>query len=228
MVHREKGYKFLSGSGLEIGALHEPCVLPENCSVCYFDVVGREEAVRLFPTLDSELFVEVDVVGDIDKRDLRKLGESSQDYVIANHVIEHVANPIFMIEDLFHITKEGGVVYLSAPDKRYTYDRERELTTFEHLKSEYEEGVDYVTDEHYLDFLRHAGKHVFEDPNRDIQADIEFNRQRREHAHVWNTETFLAFLENCKALLSLDFDILYHSPGDENQIECLVVMRKLS
>ncbi len=228
MLHREKGYKFLSGSGLEIGALHESCILPEVCRVRYFDVVDRGEAIRLFPTLDADLFVEVDVVGDIDKRDLRKLGESSQDFVVANHVIEHVANPIAMLEDLFYVTRLNGVIYLSAPDKRYTYDVERALTTFEHLKSEYEEGVDYVTDEHYLDFLRHAGKHVFEDPNRDIQADIEFNRARREHAHVWSTETFLAFLESCKALLQIEYDILYHSSGDENQIECLVVMNKKS
>ena len=91
----------MSGSGFEIGALHEPAMLPSQCNVSYFDALSREEAEKRFPELDKERLVTVDRVGDIDKRELRNLGEAAQDFLVANHVIEHVACPIAMIEDLF-------------------------------------------------------------------------------------------------------------------------------
>ncbi len=225
MKHRDEGYALLSGQGLEIGALHEPAPLPDACAVRYFDALSIDEAAERFPELDRNTLVDVDFVGNIDQRELRTLGEHSQDFVIANHVIEHVACPIAMIEDMFYILRPGGRIAIAAPDKRFTFDRERAITTFEHLKSEYEAGVQEVDDEHYLDFLRHVGKHVFEEPGRDIKADIAFVRSRREHAHVWDSDAFRDFLVRCKSVLGIDFEIEYQSSGDENSIEYFAILK---
>ncbi len=226
LKHREVGYALLSGSGFEIGALHEPATLPSQCNVSYFDALSREEAEERFPELDKERLVRVDRVGDIDKRELRSLGEAAQDFLVANHVIEHVACPIAMIEDLFFILRPGGRLAISAPDKRFTFDKERAITSFEHLQNEYREGVDTVDDSHYLDFLKHVGKHVFNDPGRDIEADIAFVRSRREHAHVWDSAAFENFLTRCQDELGIRFEIEYHSAGDENSIEYFCILKK--
>ena len=110
MKHRKEGYALLRGKGLEIGAFHEPACLPENCSVSYFDALDREQAAKRFPEIDSTRLVNIDIIGDIDQRDLKKsVPGNSLDFVIANHVIEHVASPIAMIEDVTAILKEGGV-----------------------------------------------------------------------------------------------------------------------
>jgi len=226
LKHRDEGYALLSGEGIEIGAFGEPAALPSSCRVSYFDAVDRKTAAERFPEIESGNLVEVDILGDIDERDLRKLHAESQDFVIANHVIEHVACPVAMIEDMFYILRPGGLVAIAAPDKRYTFDRDRPLTSFEHLEREYQDGVDEVDDEHYLDFLRHVGKHVFEDPGRDIKGDIAFARSRREHAHVWDSNSFLDFLNGCQRMLKIEFEIEHQSIGDENGIEYFAILRK--
>ena len=226
MKHRKEGYTFLHGTGLEIGAFHEPACLPENCSVSYFDALDREQAVKRFPEIDSSRLVNVDIIGDIDQHDLKKsVQPNSLDFVIANHVIEHVASPIAMIEDVTAILKEGGHFVISAPDKRFTFDRKRPLTTFSHLESEYLQGIDHVDDKHYLDFLKYVAKHVFEEPYRDIKGDIAFARSRREHAHVWDSDTFRDFLRRCQSTIEVSYETIYESAGDENGIEYFAVLR---
>ena len=226
MKHRKEGYTFLHGTGLEIGAFHEPACLPENCSVSYFDALDREQAVKRFPEIDSSRLVNVDIIGDIDQRDLKKsVQPNSLDFVIANHVIEHVASPIAMIEDVTAILKEGGHFVISAPDKRFSFDRKRPLTTFSHLESEYLQGIDHVDDKHYLDFLKYVAKHVFKEPDRDIKGDIAFARSRREHAHVWDSDTFRDFLSCCQSTIEVYYETIYESAGDENGIEYFAVLR---
>ncbi len=226
LEHRKQGYALLHGKGLEVGAFHEPACLPENCSISYFDALDRKQAAKRFPEIDSSRLVNVDIIGDIDQRDLIKSFQSnSLDFVIANHVIEHVASPIAMIEDGTASLKEGGHFVISAPDKRFTFDRERPLTRFSHLESEYLQGIDHVDDEHYLDFLKHAAKHVFEEPDRDIRGDIAFARSRREHAHVWDSNTFRDFLKRCQSTIEVSYEVVYESAGDENEIEYFAVLR---
>lgn len=227
MKHRIEGYALLKGRGLEIGAFHEPADLPEGCLVEYFDALDAKQAAKRFPEIDASKLVDVDIVGDIDQRDLRKsIQSNSLDFVIANHVIEHVASPISMIEDIVSLLKDGGHLVISAPDKRFTFDRERPLTTFEHLETEYAQGVDRVDDEHYLDFLKHVAKHVFEEPGRDIEGDIAFARSRREHAHVWDSASFKNFLKRCQSTLGVSCQTLYESVGDENGIEYFAALQK--
>ena len=228
MIHRDQAYSTLSGSGIVIGAFMEAATLPPFCEVSYFDVLSKEEATKFFPEIDSNQLVNVDIIGNLDKRDLRKLGQASQDFVIANHVIEHLANPIAFVEDLLFVSKIGGRICLSAPDKEFTFDRTRPLTTFEHLRDEYQEGIEEVSDDHYLEFLRHAGPHVFEEPGRNIDHDIAHCRNRREHAHVWNSDSFLGFLEDCRQLLPQDFSIIKTSKGNETKVECFVLMERAS
>jgi len=102
----------------------------------------------------------------------------------------------------------------------------RPLTAFDHLWGEYSEGVETVSDEHYLDFLRHVGKHVFEDPNRRIADDIAYCRRRREHAHVWNSETFESFVRDVIDRLGLDWRVMACHPAAADSHEVLVVLRK--
>jgi len=226
MIHRKNAYDRLSGKGIEIGAFAEPAELPAHCEVKYFDVVDRAAAAALFPEVDANLLVDVNIVGNLDKRDLRKLGDGVQDFVISNHVIEHLANPIGLVEDMLFITRPGGKICLSAPDKNYTFDRTRDLTTFDHLLSEYRANVEEVTDEHYMDFLKHVGPHVFEEPGRNIDHDIACCRRRREHAHVWTSDSFIRFLEECRRVLGFEFTILETAMGDETNLECFVLMER--
>lgn len=65
--HRLAALSLLQGNGLEIGALHEPTILPPGCTMRYFDRLTADEAGRVFPELNRDQIVNVDFVGDLDR-----------------------------------------------------------------------------------------------------------------------------------------------------------------
>jgi SAM-dependent methyltransferase len=227
--HRQHGYNLLTGQGLEIGAFNQPATLPAHCTIEYCDAQSKTEACRAFPELNSDDLVEVQHICDLDKQGLSIFENERFDFVILNHVIEHVANPIKVIEELFRITKASGHLVISAPDKQFTFDKNRALTTFAHLKAEYDHQITTVTDEHYIDFLQGVHPDLFEkvkDKPQQLQVHINHVKNRREHAHVWDSQTFSELMHNTLALLQLKATCLFVNLGNDNQIEYFSVWQK--
>jgi SAM-dependent methyltransferase len=223
--HRQPGYRLLRGEGIEIGALHAPAPLPAGCRVRYVDAITTEEARRLFPEVDAARMVPVGLVTDLDVHGLAGIADNSCDFAVMNHVIEHLANPIRAIEELFRVVRPGGYVVISAPDMRFTFDRGRRLTTAEHLLEEYAEGVDAVGIDHYQEFV-HALM-----PNLDEQEfarQVSLARERREHAHVWNSSTFRTFLTQAHQASRVQARLLCESVGDRNGLEHFSVWEKVA
>ena len=183
MDHRTLGYTLLAGNGIEIGALHNPAKLPTCCHVTYCDAMSAEDARKSFPELVEVPLVNVSHLVNLDTDALSAFGDATLDFVVINHVIEHVANPIRVILDCFRVLTYGGKLAISAPDMRFTFDRNRALTTPEHLWREYEQGVTEVSDEHYAEFLRAVHPEVVDNPAL-FQSALLSVRDRREHAHV--------------------------------------------
>ena len=137
---RHKLRKELSGlkenSILEIGALNRPIaeqkLVHDSSQIFYLDHLATENLRGKYKSDDSvnvEEIVKVDFVcsdGDIPKAVINQ----KFDRIIASHVIEHVPNPINWIKDLASILKPNGVLHLFIPDKRFTFDCKRSLTTF--------------------------------------------------------------------------------------------------
>lgn len=224
--HRDAAYADLTGRGLEIGAFHEPAQMPSTVSVEYFDAMDATRAAELFPEIPAETFVTVDHIGDIDHDGLAQFADATFDFVICNHVIEHVANPIKLVRALFRITRPGGTVILSAPDKDYTYDKTRPLTTFDHLWSDFENNVTENDDEHYMDFFRGAAMHVIEGDPVHLPHHIKRVRERREHAHVWDSNSFRAFVTETLRRLELSEDRRTEHLGAANGLEYFGVWQK--
>ena len=88
--HRQAGYAMLAGQGLEVGALNEPAALPPTAIVRYLDAIDEFQAAALFPELAKERLVKVSFIGDLDQGDLRQFADESFDFVVANHVLEHL------------------------------------------------------------------------------------------------------------------------------------------
>lgn len=226
MDHRLIGYSLLTGKGLEIGALHQPAALPASCVVEYCDALRPEDIVAHFPELADTPLTPVDHVIDLDREGLAPFAEASQDFVVINHVIEHVANPIRVVADALRILRPHGLLVISAPDKEFTFDRARECTSFEHLRAEYEAGVDQVSDEHYAEFLRAVHPEVAPEGGTVWASAMLSVRQRREHAHVWTSETFRAFLEQAVAYLKLSAAPIFELRGSDSNGEYFGVWRK--
>jgi SAM-dependent methyltransferase len=224
--HRNIGYAMVSGNGLEIGALGEPAGLPGGAAVQYFDALTQDQAAALFREIPREKLVKVGFIGDLDNDGLDQFRDGTFDFVVMNHVLEHVANPVKAIREVFRICRRGGIVILAVPDKDYTFDRGRELTPWEHLWSDYVNDVRESGDDHYESFLRSAAPHVFSEPPENLKIHIQLSRNRREHAHVWNSKSFESFLRDCFRSLGIDASFRYKSVASENSIEYFCALEK--
>ncbi|MES2559580.1 MAG: methyltransferase domain-containing protein [Bacteroidota bacterium] len=226
LSHRKLGWKLMRGKGLEIGALHEHTILPTGCDVDYADAISKEEAKKLFPEIDGSKLVDVKYIIDLDKSGLKSIGNEVYDFVILSHVIEHVANPINVVDELFRVCKKGGLILIAAPDKNYTFDRKRDLTPFAHLWSEYEQKVTEVTDDHYLDFIKGVHPEVLEKSEAELQQAIISVKNRREHAHVWDSGSFQQFLLTCFEKLGIHAQLVMENIGEHNKLEYFSIWQK--
>ena len=224
--HRAIAYRQLRGRGLEIGALHEPAPVPAEAQVEYFDAMTEQEAAQLFPEIDSSGFVHVSHIGDIDRDGLAQFADGTFEFVIMNHVLEHLANPIKAVAEVFRILRPRGQLVVSVPDKRFTFDKLRPDTPFDHLWSDYQAGVSQSTDEHYIEFFRSAAPHVFAEPPENLPIHVRRARERREHSHAWTSETFRAFLDMTFAKLGIAAVRLFESPAEQNEIEYFSLWEK--
>ena len=225
--HRKRGYRLLSGSGLEIGAFYLPAKVPKKTSIIYADALTREEAFARFPELQGYPLVQVDHQVDLDQEGLIGIADGQFDFLIINHVLEHVANPIFVIEEMLRVVKSGGHLVITIPDKDFSVDRSRQLTSFEHLLEEYRVGTKEVSDEHYLDFIRGVHPELLQLSPIELQTRVQEIRRRREHAHVWDSRTFKRFfVKACDEVLKIPATLEFESVGQKNRNEYFSVWNK--
>jgi predicted SAM-dependent methyltransferase len=124
--------KYISGSGIEIGPTYCPVKLPPEAKVSYVDHVGTEELRIRYPELKDQDLVEITIIDDGET--LKTIKNNSLNFIIANHFLEHCQNPIGTILRMYELLKKDGIIYLALPDKRYTFDSKRPITSYAYLK----------------------------------------------------------------------------------------------
>ena len=182
--------KYLRGSGLEIGALHSPTQVRRGVAVQYVDRLSGQELAAHYPELDSSTFVAVDVVDDAET--LESVGDDSQDFVIASHVLEHCEDPIGALENWLRVVRVGGYVLLAVPNRDRSFDRSRSVTTWEHLLRDHEGGPEGSRSQHYLEWATLVEGKAGDDARRQAMA-LEESRYSI-HFHVWDWPGFRSFL----------------------------------
>jgi SAM-dependent methyltransferase len=164
---------------------------------------GPEERRALVAELraDAELthpgggtdYVEPDIVADFNTDRLGAISDGSQDFVIASHVLEHLAEPIGFIAEIHRVLRPGGVALVLLPDRHRTEDRFRPATSLDHLVAEHRAGVTEVSDAHLTEFLRDRGKRVKGSP-QDRRRTLDTWRRQSIHVHCWDAQEFLPVL----------------------------------
>lgn len=218
---------YLQGSGIEIGALHQPLPL-KGLPITQIRYVDRLPLVQLrqhYPELSRHEFVRVDVIDDGES--LSTFTNYSLDFIIANHFIEHTRNPIGTIRNWLVKLKPGGIVYMAVPDMRYIFDSERPLTSLDHLlkddlASEAERsGLDFI---HFLEYTRLFDKRA--------ECDIELHAQQlcqtgySIHFHTFVSHTFLEMLRYAQNHLRLPFEIRAYADTPPRGKEFLFILSK--
>src|SRR5438132_9883786 len=212
------------GRGIDVGALHHPLAVPADARVTYVDRMTESELRRHYPELEAEAFAPVTVIGNAE--DLSAFTDGSLDFVIANHLLEHLEDPIRALKEFHRVLRQDGVLYLALPDPRITFDRDRELTELDHLLDEHRQGPAMNRKAHYLDWAQNVDK----DPQAEVRARQLDEMDYSIHFHVWRPDTFLEFLQAAKRAAGLEFELAAFAPpesADDNEF-ILILLKGFS
>lgn len=136
----------------------------------------------------------------IDTQGLSKMPTRKYDFLVASHVIEHLANPIKSVLEWKRLLKPSGAMILVAPCKHFSYDCDRPTTTISHLVEDYKKdvGEDDLT---HLDEV--ISKHNLK-KDRTVSSlaqhveRAKLNHQNRiMHHHVFDLKLLRAMGERC-------------------------------
>lgn len=213
---------FIRGRGIEIGALHWPLSVGRRAEVTYvdrFDVPGLRAQ---YPTLEHLTFHPVDVVDDGEQ--LKTFAAASQDFIIANHFIEHTQNPIGTIRRHLDVLKPGGILYMAVPEKDYIFDRLRPVTTIEHLTRDHMEGPAWSRDDHYEEYVRLAMQ-TPADRHDGMVANLKA-QDYSIHFHCWTKDAFVAFLTHLIEVMRFPMQIEAVEDNLDPWCEIIYVLRK--
>ncbi|MDQ3414406.1 MAG: class I SAM-dependent methyltransferase [Verrucomicrobiota bacterium] len=213
-------YRYIRGSGIEIGALDSPLQTYHRARVRYLDCLPSEKLRAAYPEIPPQSVLEVEQVEDGET--LGSVPNESCDFVIANHVLEHLRNPIRGMENMFRVLKSDGILYLALPDKRFTFDVGRSVTSYEHLKRDYLDGPDWSDAEHSRDWIKFVGK-VNDESEIERRANLIRESRSKIHFHVWTQREFVELLMHLRRDFNFPIEI---EALIKNGLEFVVVLRK--
>lgn len=235
-LREEHARPYLAGAGLEIGAMHFPLRVAPGVTVRYVDYLTREENLRRFPYLDARKLVTPDYIDDGFR--LTTIAPASQDFLVANHVLEHSPDPIGTLEVWWNVLRPGGVLYVTVPLAAHCFDRGREITPLHHLVDDHLAAADagaLVTRNrsHYEEWIGISLKNWAADEGRpweyaDPVAATRYVEQmmaeRAEiHFHTFSHESFRALLQHFCARRGTASDLI---KVEDLGAEVLGVLRK--
>ena len=219
----------LKGRGLEIGALHNPLrIRGRRARVEYGDRLPRDAAAELY-----ELPVEslVDPTHLLSADDLGSIPSEQFDFLVSNHLLEHLADPITAVEEWLRVLKPGGLLFLSVPGFRGNlYDYRRDPVRIDHLRQV--TGLRGRPDE----VARHKREHW-----REVARDVELMDENSPdfatrvddlaavdypiHFHVYDATSVRQILEHVQATGSCGLDVVFRY-GLDYGYEVIYVIRK--
>jgi SAM-dependent methyltransferase len=144
------------------------------------------------------------------------------DEVWIYNVLEHCEDPIATLKSFFRVLRTGGVVFLALPDKRFTFDKNRNRTTLAHLIRDHLEGPANSRFEHFRDWPEFVEPHF----GRVYATAEEIENRARElmnlnysiHYHVWEPVDVYEMLEYCADQQDIPLVIKYFITKDDEMI----------
>lgn len=222
LVRSNLARKHIKGEGIEVGALHSPLWVPAGVKVRYCDRLRVSALRRQYPELRELPLVRVDIVDDGENPE--SIPVASQDFLIANHFLEHTQDPIGTLKRHLTVLRPGGILYLAVPDKRWTFDVKRPETTLQHLIDDHERGPKHSYDAH----LREYAELVDDLSGEELEARIKFLKETNYsiHFHVWTDRGFRELLDHMKGQVGLQFEILDFETNRARE-ENIAIIRKI-
>lgn len=214
-------WRYLQGQGIEIGALHNPLPLPKGAKVRFVDRMDSAGLRAHYPELANLNLVEVDIVDDGEK--LATIENESQNFVIANHFLEHAQNPLLTLENMLRVLKARGILFLTVPDKRFSFDADRPVTSLSHLLHDYQNGPETSISRHYEEWVTLVEK-VDNPSARKVRVEQIQKELYSIHFHVWTQMDLLQLIVALPDILGVKIEI---EECVRHDIENIIVIRKI-
>jgi SAM-dependent methyltransferase len=184
--------KYLKGRGIEIGALQDPLSLPEHVHVDYVDRLSKSDLIAHYPELPAGMLVEPTILDDGER--LGTIRSGSLGFCLANHVLEHVRDPLGTLRHWLRVLERGGIAYVTVPDRSNRFDANRQVTTLAHLVDDARRRWPERDHEHFLEWARHA-QGVVEPEAAERRARELEAMDYSIHFHVFDRPLFERVLE---------------------------------
>lgn len=202
-ARRRKYARLITGRGLEIGALGNAMPLPFAREVLYSDLLTPEQVSAMYPgSLAPDIISDSERYPDVESETF--------DFVVANHVLEHLTDPLRALTEWHRILKRGGLLMLAVPDYRYTFDFRRERTTLHHLEEDHASLLPpaQLNECHLLEWAEHVEQLT---PGTEAFATWVHEQRSRGYAvhnHVWVLQDILEIMAHLDETAGVRFTLL--------------------
>ena len=218
-VRSELSYRYLRGSGVEIGAPQGPLELRPDAYIRYADRLTVADPSAQQPALDR--FPHASPATLFDLASLAPISEGSVDFVIANRVLEHVPDPLAEIQDWLRVLRPGGYAYVAVSECENSLDRPRPVMPPNRLTANFEQ-VDRTND-------IECGARTGTDPPQEEPANPEGELASGTHAshlHTISRNTFAALMDEVVRRFQAEL-IELHRTAAGGGMEHIAILRKL-
>jgi ubiquinone/menaquinone biosynthesis C-methylase UbiE len=216
-VRRDLSYQYLRGSGVEFGAMNAPLPVSDGVTVKYADLGDFETLKASYSKVAS--IQTPDIISDLET--MHAIENESQNFIIANHVLEHVENPIKAVRSMMRVMRVGGIAYVTLPEKNYTFDKRRALTPLDHLIRDYLEGPGWSRREHYLDWATNVDH--LSGVAAERRVDHLMSVRQNIHFHVWDQDSMKKMFCSISEFPEIRFKI---ERSQFNRSEVIWILRK--
>jgi len=105
----------------------------DNCNFATSTTWSHGQAGRTFHYLPGR---EAGMQYIHDATDLASIADGSYDFLLASHILEHVANPLRALQEFHRVVRPKGSLLIVVPNQLHNFDHRRPLTTFAHLEAD--------------------------------------------------------------------------------------------
>lgn len=240
-------YRVAGKRGVEVGPLSRPVVRRDEAEVYYVDHCSTEELKAKY----SGDHAHIEGIEDVDFvwRDqplVDLIGDKAPlDFIIAAHVIEHVPDLRGWLGEMHDALKVGGRLLLIVPDKRFTFDFYRRLSSFEEVTQAWQEkrrrpGLRIVMD-HFANVVTANTWALWDDyrtaEGQQYHHGPEFlemaMRQHAEgqyvdvHAWVFTPWHFMHLMSRMVREMGLKFDLKFFMTTQDHDLEFYVQLERV-
>jgi SAM-dependent methyltransferase len=192
-LQAELSSRHLRGHGIEIGALQNPLPLRPDAYVDYADRLTPDEARAAFPEIRGNGLVIPKIIPAASA--LGSIPDGRFDFVIANHSLERLKDPLAGLGEWIRIARPGAHLYVAASAHTNSLNRLREVTPLDHLVADFKEREqrEEFDRQHYREWVACAHSNLSDRQRESREAELAL-RDYEIPLHVFNEETFSGLL----------------------------------